>query len=236
MRCVVSLTSIPSRVGDIAPTINSLLQQDRKPDNIYVWLPQAYSRAKGSVGVLPEVLQRVDVRQCVDHGPFTKLRPALEAETAPDTLIVTADDDRLYLKSWLAKLVRFAKRFPAAALGYRGRTLQPGSLRYRDSTLVTRQSGAPVPVDIITGTSGAAYRRGLFDDTIFENVRHPPAFYNDDLWVCGNLAQRGVPRLVIPGPAERNRNRIARTESLWAMNKDGAHNDALLELFSTAFR
>lgn len=236
MRCVVSLTSIPSRVGDIGPTIDSLLSQTRKPDNIYVWLPRAYTRAKGSVGTLPKVLQRVDVRQCTDHGPFTKLRPALEAETAPDTLIVTADDDRIYLESWLKKLERFADRFPAAALGYRGRTLRPGSLRYRDSTLVTRSSGAPVPVDIITGTSGAAYRRGLFGDAIFENTRHPAAFYNDDLWVCGNLARRGVPRLVIPGPAERNRDRIARTESLWAMNKDGAHNDALLKLFSGAFK
>jgi hypothetical protein len=56
----------------------------------------------------------------------------------------------------------------------------------------------PRPCDVIEGYEGAMYRRKFFDDSIFNFPDEPKSvFYVDDVWVSGNLALKGIPRLII---------------------------------------
>ena len=41
---VVSLTTTPSRIKKIWPTLNSILLQSTKPEKIYLWIPKKYKR------------------------------------------------------------------------------------------------------------------------------------------------------------------------------------------------
>jgi hypothetical protein len=57
----------------------------------------------------------------------------------------------------------------------------------------------PEPTDVLEGYMGIAYRRGFFDDAIFNDYSKAPpeSFFVDDVWISGHLAMRGVQRLVV---------------------------------------
>jgi hypothetical protein len=57
----------------------------------------------------------------------------------------------------------------------------------------------PEPADVLEGYMGIAYRRGFFDDAIFNDYSKAPpeSFFVDDVWISGHLAMRGVQRLVV---------------------------------------
>ncbi|MBL8791375.1 MAG: hypothetical protein JNM45_12845, partial [Rhizobiales bacterium] len=95
--CVVSLTTIPSRISLLAPTLKSLMRQTRAPKRIVLNLPRM-SKREGVPYVVPEFLSQlksVEIARCEDMGPATKAIPTLLRE-APDQLVIIVDDDRIY--------------------------------------------------------------------------------------------------------------------------------------------
>ena len=221
-RVVVSMATLPQRIDHIQPGVEALLAQG--PDVLYIWLCHEYRRFPGARVVVPPELavladrdDRVQLRYTEDLGPLTKVAPAVAAEPAPDTLVVSADDDVIYPDGWLRGLVGASARFPQCAVGYMGRTLTE-TLRYDDTLLVTRTSRA-TPTDILLGVCGAAYRCGLFDETLFTAKRYPWALSNDDIWMSGLLARDGVRRLVIPGAPVGHRDSVNSIDPLWRVNR-----------------
>lgn len=108
---IVSLTTIPSRLSLLDLTFNALLSQSIQPTKIILWISD-------SLEYIPENIQSfvergITVERCQDVGPHTKLVHALKEY--PDAVIVTADDDTLYPKDWLEKLVN-AYRNDATAI------------------------------------------------------------------------------------------------------------------------
>src|SRR5687768_8477868 len=95
IRTVFSLTTTPDRINRIRPTLESLRDQTRPANAIYLNVPY-YSRKTGKPYQLPEWLDdfpEVTVVRCEDYGPATKLIPALELEKDPETIIIVVDDD-----------------------------------------------------------------------------------------------------------------------------------------------
>lgn len=63
------------------------------------------------------------------------------------------------------------------------------------------------PVDIIEGYSGCAYRRKFFDQSLIDYSGAPKeAFYHDDVWISGRLAEKGIPRYVHPSDQSIGKN------------------------------
>ncbi|KAL1530856.1 hypothetical protein AB1Y20_001750 [Prymnesium parvum] len=93
-RIVVSLTTTRFRLSHLLPTLLSLLHQTLPPDAVVLNLGY-------DVTQLPSWLNhslngQIVVRWVKDEGPITKLLPTLRAESDPNTLIITADDDMIY--------------------------------------------------------------------------------------------------------------------------------------------
>ena len=97
-RFVVSLTTMPGDVEHLDEVLMSLSNQTVKPAAIYVNLPQK-NRRTGAPYVIPDWLRKfpnVQILQpATDYGPMTKLYPALEKETDPETVIISVDDDKV---------------------------------------------------------------------------------------------------------------------------------------------
>ena len=77
---VVTLTTLPSRIDRIEPTLKSLLRQTIRPRAIRLNVP-ATSRREGSAYRVPERLRRlrsIAIVRVDDYGPATKLIPALQ--------------------------------------------------------------------------------------------------------------------------------------------------------------
>jgi hypothetical protein len=80
---VVSLTSIPSRVGQLRDTLESLTAlQTRRPDRLILNVPRNSTRERGKPYRLPHWLSAMPLVQVVlveqDYGPATKLIPTVQ--------------------------------------------------------------------------------------------------------------------------------------------------------------
>lgn len=192
MKVIISFTTIPTRIGEIKPMVESICNQKLKPHSIVLWLPKSYKRIQQEV-VIPDFIKNapVEVKLCDDVGPFTKLYYTLKQEwNNKECLIVTVDDDVYYPPNFLSNLIKHAKKHPNKAIGYRGRILND-KLNYSTSNLFFgAPSRKPLKVDIITGTWGALYRVGFFDENIFNDKIINSNFMVDDIWITGNLARK----------------------------------------------
>ena len=111
-RFIFSLTTSPTRILELEPTIRSLLAQTYQASHIRLNVPLRFGRT-GEEYVIPEwlgAIPNVRIHRCeVDYGPGTKLVPSvLEpcADARDDDWIVTVDDDIRYQPFLLEELAK----------------------------------------------------------------------------------------------------------------------------------
>ena len=231
-RVVVSLTTIPDRIDRLRPTLNSLVDQSRRPDAIYLNLPER-SRREQRHYELPDFLREFDslvINRCgEDLGPATKLLPTLERETAPDTRIVVTDDDQIYPRVMIETLVGWSERLPEAVVAARGFAVPARYQIELRNTLLGEHLDAPEPIEILQGSGSYLTRTRFFTKEVFDYSGAPPeSFFQDDIWFSAHLAKRGIERLVVPFP--NCYSRIAtwsarNTRSLWGGENESGHVD-----------
>jgi hypothetical protein len=203
MLFVVSLTTSPSRLQHIGPTLDSLLAQTRKPDAIFVNLPDVFKRT-GKPYVIPEAMKAkyegvVQFLQCgADLGPITKLVPTLRRyPESTDVWIMTVDDDIRYLPLTLETYVRYAQKKVGTryAYGLSGFTLKRNNIR--------AELGSK-PVDVIEGYGSAMYHRssfpGSFDAYLDVCLKEECTFLSDDLVISNWLELMEIGRVAVWEP------------------------------------
>lgn len=170
---VVSLTTYGNRINYVHIAIESIARGELKPSRLILWLDQ-----KSAKGVLPGALRKqaqrgLEIKTCEDLGPHKKYYPYLESCGAIETPLVTADDDLLYPKSWLKKLVHEHRRHPDVVNCYRARRIRFDGqelARYENWELTKSTdpsfchfagSGAgailPVPLQVFIKRAGTAF-------------------------------------------------------------------------------
>jgi hypothetical protein len=207
--CVVTLTTIPSRLPHIGTTLKSLMRQSRAPQRIVLNLPH-HSKRENAGYAVPDFLlglKSVVVHRCEDMGPATKLIPTLLRES-PAQKIIVVDDDRIYPANLVADLDDAASRDEHSAFGMSGWVV-PADFTDRPTTIWAnlkmlppapvraRRLRAPLKVDILQGLSGYLVRPGFFELARLSDYSGAPeaAFYVDDVWISGHC---NAQRFVIP--------------------------------------
>ena len=207
-RVIASLSTVPDRINNLRPTISSLLKQTRPPDEIVLAIPE-FSVREGRPYVVPKYiarLPRVRVLHCAeDWGPATKFIGAIQDERAAgreNTLIMVADDDRLYPRDALESYLYYSERLPNAALCFRGAAM-PSTLDWDDAKMIrASELREPRPVAVVTGCGSYLIQPRFFDESLWDySVAPQVAFVIDDIWVSGWLSRRGVKRYVVPASA-----------------------------------
>lgn len=203
---IVSLSTIPSRLPFLAPTLKSLLRQSRAPKRIVLNLP-AYSLREKTAYVVPECLKAlsaVEIARCDDLGPATKLTPALLREL-PDQTVIVVDDDRIYPPTLVAELEDAATAAPDTAFAMCG-WIVPPDLIDRPTTiwsnlklqapvpLRARRLRKPVAIDILMGFAGYIVRPRFFDLAAVQDytAAPPEAFFVDDVWFSAHCTAEKV--------------------------------------------
>ena len=204
---IVSLTTLPSRIDRIAPTIKSLLNQTTAPAAIRINLP-VESRRERRPYVAPGWLQRLEsvtLAPCaVDYGPATKLIPTLGA-ASPDQRILVVDDDRIYHRRFVEQMAARSDRYPDFAIAASGWDA-PADLVDRPSTVTaTLFARPPAPikctrvadlrdVDVMQGLSGYLVKPRFFDLRALADYARAPeaAFFVDDVWISAHCRARKV--------------------------------------------
>ena len=94
----VSITTIQKRIKNIKKSIDSLLQQTKAPDKIFINIPTEYKRFKEIIENedIPKFdEEKIEITRCEDYGPGTKLLGSLH-KIKKDSLVILADDDHSY--------------------------------------------------------------------------------------------------------------------------------------------
>jgi hypothetical protein len=239
-RVIASLTTVPDRIANLEPTIQSLLKQTRPPDEIVLAIPEFSTREQRPY-VVPEYvlrLPRVRILYCgKDWGPATKFIPLVQEELAAGraaSLIMVVDDDRIYPRDALETYLYYSKRLPDAALCFRGAAM-PRSFDWRDARMIrARELRQPQPTAVMTGCGSYLIQPRFFDDSLWNYSNAPNgAFYMDDIWISGWLSRGGVKRYVVPASAMmRSVWRQRRTLSLHDVpNGRQYHNNETIAFF-----
>ena len=165
----VSLSTIPSRVKNINLSVDSLLKQTKKPDKIFINIPNKYKRFDEIVNdnQIPKFSDsRVEVTRCEDCGPGTKLLGSLD-KLNKNSLLILADDDHIYEDYMIEKFYYFYSKAPNNAYSFYVHPL--GNFGVGQGA-----DGFAINTNHLDGIK-------IFYDKIVKNYKE--LFLYDDLWI-----------------------------------------------------
>lgn len=192
------------------PAILSLIDQTAHVDEIAVNISRR-SR-KGEEYVIPEWLQElndtphasnyghVKIYYAVkDVGPATKLIPTIVREK-PGTRIVVVDDDIIYNSHTVAHLVSRFEQLNEGEQNAKIAVTNFGVNIGKDGKVPLSNWGRVMSfvkgerdVDLVQGFSGYVVTPEMFPhDTVNIELANPEAFFVDDVWFSGMLANNGI--------------------------------------------
>lgn len=107
---IVSLTSWPKRISNVATVVKSILDQDVHPDIIQINLSiDEFPKYEGlPADLLSLITQHHEVQiEWVDRndGVFKKIIPTLKKHCGEDYLLLSIDDDVIYHNGWIRMMV-----------------------------------------------------------------------------------------------------------------------------------
>lgn len=221
-RLVVSLSTLPSRLGGIKPVIESILNGTVCPDVIYLNLPE-YSKREGIEYKITDELLNISPKLKInntkdDYGPVTKLYPTLEQETDPETIIICIDDDIEYDPRLIETLLQSSQQYPDKCICLSGwNYINLGNIMtfplYFPYFFVRK-------VDILQCYGGVLYKRKFFDNlSLFKKYMElTPCFTTDDITISKYLKERGIEIFMIPSSIKNKNLHRQKTSALSDFN------------------
>ena len=207
----VSLTTIRSRLPQLAEVLRSLRGQSLRPDRVVLVLSEEPFGLDDGVRLshLPrEIIVFVEegwleILFSANTGPYRKLIPLLRRYRGLERLIVTVDDDTIYREHWLAGLVSVYET-QRCVVAYRCRAMpvEDGHFRpYREWRLLPSHGDSfgevnPLYTNLFTlptGVGGVLYNSAFFDDLDFLDQLRKLAPFQDDLAFKAAMLCRRVP-------------------------------------------
>jgi len=165
----VSISTIPQRLKNINESIDSLLNQTKKPDKIFINIPYKYKRFNETIEdvQIPKFDNKiVEITRCEDYGPGTKLLGSLD-KLKKDSLVILADDDLFYKNYMVEKFFYFYSKKPDNAYSY---YVYP----IKNFPVGQGADGFAINTNSLSGIK-------FFYDKIVRNYNE--LFLNDDLWI-----------------------------------------------------
>lgn len=202
-RVVVSLTSFPPRFKNIHWCLKSLLLQTYKPDRIVVYLGSDTAREM----LTPEMkaLEQYGVEYQIDTEknlkPHKKYFYSMQEEK--NAVIITVDDDSVYLPNTIESLMRTHNKYPNAICARRVHKIMrnpDGSIMpYKEWMKECRTVKQPNVDLVAVGVGGVLYPKAClgkeaFDSEMFMKVC--PG--TDDIWLKFMEIQQNRPVVWVP--------------------------------------
>nr|WP_234713035.1 oligosaccharide flippase family protein [Mycolicibacterium neoaurum] len=231
---VVTLTSYGRRIGRVNRTIESIGRGTCKPSRIILWIDDPSWFSDLPPNVRRQQQRGLEVELTQNLGPHTKYFPYISSRGAEAKSFATADDDIVYPRWWLARLVEASRVSPGEIVCHRAHRIETerNSIRAYSKWTSVRTTCAH-PSVFATGVSGVLYPPAMVvalrDAGLKFRSFCPSA---DDVWLhwvalTNRISVRqiaNVPRgfWITPGTQEN---------ALMAINLAGANDAAIAALY-----
>lgn len=244
---IVSLTTIPERIGTVELCLDCLLRQSLKPDRLILWLSESnevgkplISKSELPANLLRLVPRGLEIRWCEDIRSYRKIIPTMRAH--PDALIVTADDDILYPRYWLKLLYNAYQKEPQYVHCHRAHLIRYDTtgfaLPYSQWNVLADGYQGPSLDLFPTGVGGALYA----PDHLHPEVLNEAAFMAlcpkaDDVWLKAmSLLVNVQCKKVAPRTIQLMEVRIPNNRTLFFENVTLNGNDLQIKAVAEHFR
>ena len=203
---LVSLTTIPSRAGNIVPTLNSLLDQTF-PVEILISIPdRAMCEPHKEYRLSKKVLDcsRVKVKHHNhDTGPSMKFLPALRICSQTGRYLLVVDDDAIYPPTLVENLLHWTLEHPQIVWATRGHLLPQNYQWKNTATIFSKDLTAPQTCALVTGVGGYMFSPQVSGRMVLsdlENYAGVPrgCITMDDVWLSGHLSRQNIVKKIIP--------------------------------------
>ena len=235
---IVSLTSHPGRIGTITPCIKSLLNQHSKPKKILLWLSK--KQFPHLEQDLPEELLRLqkdplfEIRWVQeDLAPHKKYFYTMREY--PEVPVIIVDDDVVYDKLLVGKLMESYRKFPDCISCMRANLMlfkNNGNLRSYSAWIQGYRVLLDVPSFQLlpTGVGGVLYPPKSIPEQAFDaEAIEKTCLYTDDLWLKMFAAYNGYRTVVPRDLCEYKEIEGTAETALWRINVHRNNNDTSIE-------
>lgn len=198
-KVIVSLASYPARINYVHIAIKSLMLQTYKPDKIILWLAKEQFPNR----ILPKELDDLqayglEIRFCETDVIGHKKYFFAVKEQLKDELIVTFDDDIIYSKKTLARLIKKHREFPNCVVCERGQVLTQDKLYMPGRWRIISSVGVKKPTYSMNPSPGGGCLfpyNAMHKDATNEAKIKEYALKVDDVWnmfMCANNLTRMI--------------------------------------------
>lgn len=191
-KIIVSLTTFPQRINIVRYAIKSLMIQTVLPDRIVLWL----SKEQFSEQVIPQTLtdlveRGLEVKFVDDNLKSHKKYIYALQQQKENEVVITYDDDLIYEKNSIEKLVVLHNKYPNSIICNRAHEVKHNNSDFfsYNSWTVRSDEGVKTPSHKLIPSTGngclypyACMRKETFDEKLIKNY----AFSADDIWIGVN--------------------------------------------------
>ena len=116
-KIIVSLTSWPKRIFNVATVINSLLQQEIKPDLIelnlcIVEFPNKEKNLQNDLNLLLKTNKNIEINWVLKNtGVFKKIIPTIKKFYGMNYYLLSVDDDWIYNKEYIKTMLYYIQKY-----------------------------------------------------------------------------------------------------------------------------
>ncbi len=238
-RVIASLTSYPARIPYVHLAIKSIMVQSYKPDRIILWLAQEQFPTKELPKELTDLeqygLEIIWMHDIYGHKKY--FYPVINQEN--NEVVITFDDDIIYPKNAIKRLMKTHKKFPGCVVCERGQILDEAELDNPGKWKAISSMGVKKPTYSMNPSPGGGclIPKGAFymDATNEEKIREL-AYKNDDLWYMFMCAQNKT-RMVKTRKYHRTFSVVkgSQTEQMATENVAGNRNAIIMEGLKKAY-
>ena len=192
---IVSLTSYPARISYVHLAIKSLMLQSYKPDRIILWLAEEQFPDKKLPKKLTDLCQYgLEIIWMHDiYGHKKYFYPVLNQQD--NEVVITYDDDIIYSKNSIKRLIKTHKRFPTCLVCERGQTIDFAQIDNPGRWKTHSSRGVKKPTYSINPSPGGGClipKGAFYTDACDEEKIRRLAYKNDDLWYMFMCAEQGT--------------------------------------------
>lgn len=191
---VVSLTSYGDRLRSVRLALEAIAAGSVRPARLQLWTEEADIVASPPAALARLQRRGVEILHTKDWGPHKKYYPYVCSRQQHDLPLVTADDDVLYGRDWLAELWKAHRSNPEDVVAHRAHHLVVTDGRIGPyalwEDLDVHEAG---PRTFATGISGVLYPPRMLD-VLREagNGFMECAPRADDVWLHAQAIRHGI--------------------------------------------
>lgn len=188
-KLIVSMTTIPCRVDKVWITIESLLRQTYKPDQIVLWLAKdEFADVKLPDRIKKQIKRGLTVRYCDNLKSYKKFYYTMKEN--PNAYVITVDDDIIYAEAMVSELVKTYKNNPGNIICHRSHLIKRRNARcapYNYWLTYEKRGkikGKASHVNFFTTGGGVLFPTFLLDKRVLDKegfLKYAPTA--DDVWL-----------------------------------------------------